>query len=237
MSAGLVFMKKLIYYSTLLLIPTLTGLSVYGAFLGTERAHNLFNSVPLIVYWFTTVIVIIAGVFSFKKRCRPSLFLIHVGIVLIFLGSMLSSEKGHAVSRRLFKREKPVQSQMIIYEGQSSNELYDPSKMQVFQLPFEIRLNDFILERYPDDGSAKDYISKVDVIKNGDVIQSANIEVNYPLHIGGFHFYQSGYDVEQHQYTILKVVSDAGLNVVLGGYAVLCIGIFWYFWFVRLRHG
>lgn len=325
-------MKKLIYNLTLVIVPLLAGLSVYSAFLGAARAQTFFNSLPVIVHWFFVVILIIASVLSFKNLHKPHLLLIHLGIVLVFLGSMLSSERAHEISGQVFKHEKPAKSQMIIYEGQSAHELYQRSTNTAFQLPFQIHLKDFIVENYtplliikfPDgqtrtmpaqlndelildgditkihilnlfenlkitledgqrkvtdsegpgrnpaveieitkkDGSVcrqyvfelfqghvhsdvdlqfkyyqpiKDYISRVDVIKNGVVITSADIEVNHPLHFSGFHFYQHKYDSVQHQYTVLQVVSDSGLNVVYAGYALLVAGVVWYFWFIRLR--
>ena len=78
-----------------------------------------------------------------------------------------------------------------------------------------------------------DYISELEVIKNNKVVAKKNIEVNHPLHFGGYHFYQSSYDAEAGQYTVLEVTSDTGLNLVYAGYLMLCIGVFWHLW---LRH-
>ena len=134
-------MKKLIYYLTLLLLLLLTGLSVYGAFLGAERARRFFNSIPLIVYWIFTAILIIASLLCFKKLRRPSALFMHIGAVLVILGSMSASEKAHEIRRRLFNRPKPVEGLMLLYEGQSGNELYERSTNSIFQLPFDIHLN------------------------------------------------------------------------------------------------
>jgi hypothetical protein len=78
-----------------------------------------------------------------------------------------------------------------------------------------------------------DYISELQIIKDDKVIAEKDIEVNHPLHFGGYHFYQSSYDDEAGQYTVLQVVSDTGLYVVYAGYWMLCIGVFWHMW---LRH-
>lgn len=81
--------------------------------------------------------------------------------------------------------------------------------------------------------SVRDYISDIQVIKDGNVVAEKAIEVNHPLHFGGYHFYQSSYDTQAHRYTVLSVVSDTGLNIVYAGYMILGIGVFWHFW---LRH-
>ena len=77
----------------------------------------------------------------------------------------------------------------------------------------------------------RDYLSEVMVIENGKEVASKVIEVNHPLHYGGYHFYQHSYDSEAGKYTILSVTSDSGLYVVYGGYWLLCLGVLWQFWF------
>ncbi len=87
----------------------------------------------------------------------------------------------------------------------------------------------------------RDFLSEVVVIKtcpersrgDGKEILSKVIEVNHPLHYGGYHFYQHSYDAEEGKYTILSVTSDSGLYCVYAGYWMLCLGVIWHFW---LRH-
>ncbi|MHC4618644.1 MAG: cytochrome c biogenesis protein ResB [Planctomycetota bacterium] len=80
-----------------------------------------------------------------------------------------------------------------------------------------------------------DYISEVEVIEDGKAAAEKRIEVNHPLHFGGYHFYQESYDREGHRYTILQVVSDNGLNLVYVGYVILCIGVFRHLWLREIR--
>ncbi|MBA7703991.1 Cytochrome c biogenesis protein Ccs1 [subsurface metagenome] len=82
-----------------------------------------------------------------------------------------------------------------------------------------------------------DYISELQIIENDKVVAEKNIEVNHPLKFGGYHFYQSSYDAEAGQYTVLEVVSDSGLNLVYAGYLMLCVGVFWQLWLRRLSFG
>jgi hypothetical protein len=87
-----------------------------------------------------------------------------------------------------------------------------------------------------------DYISQLQIVRNNEVVAEKDIEVNHPLHFGGYHFYQHSYDADAGKYTILMVVSDTGLNLVYTGYLMLCIGALWHFWLkhlysaVTLRH-
>ncbi len=79
----------------------------------------------------------------------------------------------------------------------------------------------------------RDYFSELVVIENEKEVLSKVIEVNHPLHYGGYHFYQHSYDSEALQYTILSVTSDSGLYTVYAGYWLLCLGVLQRFW---LRH-
>ncbi len=79
----------------------------------------------------------------------------------------------------------------------------------------------------------KDFLSDVEVVKDNKVVTRKNIEVNKPLHYGGYLFYQQDYDREAGRYTVLGVTSDKGLGIVFLGYILLCAGVFWHFW---LRH-
>jgi hypothetical protein len=76
----------------------------------------------------------------------------------------------------------------------------------------------------------RDYFSDVAVIKDGKDAVSKTIEVNHPLHYGGYHFYQYSYDSEEGEYTILSVTSDSGLYIVYTGYWLLSVGVLWQFW-------
>ncbi len=100
----------------------------------------------------------------------------------------------------------------------------------------------YVFERFPghsmpDDNlqfsyhrPVKDFLSDVEVVKDNKVVTRKNIEVNKPLHYGGYLFYQQGYDSESGRYTVLGVTSDKGLGIVFLGYILLCAGVFWHFW-------
>ena len=79
--------------------------------------------------------------------------------------------------------------------------------------------------------TVSDYISELQIVEDGKVVTAKDIEVNHPLHYGGYHFYQSSYGQDRlGEYTVLSVVSDSGLNAVYAGYAMLIAGVVWHFW-------
>jgi len=93
-------------------------------------------------------------------------------------------------------------------------------------LPFAIRLNDFILERYPGSTSPSGYKSDVVLVdKNENVEKPFMIFMNNILKYKGYRFYQSSYDRDEKG-TILSVNHDmAGMFVTYTGYILLFIFI------------
>ncbi len=104
--------------------------------------------------------------------------------------------------------------------SQLTRYVFEPSRGYMYQDNFQLYYQRMV----------SDYISELEVIKNNKVVAKKNIEVNHPLHYGGYHFYQHSYDAEAGQYTVLEVTSDTGLAPVYGGYLMLCIGVFWHLW-------
>jgi len=330
-------LRRAVLWAALIAIVLLTVLSIYGAFLGAERAQAFFNSLPVTVYWFALAALLVVGIVLFRRLLRvPSLLMLHLGCILILAGGMWGSNAGFHVQKQLFGLDRIPKGllKLAISEQTPQNRVTVEDSNEIRELPFSIRLKAFRLEYYPaghllirhneqtwqlpaeagaqvalgelgkltieqvfenfklaaqegkhvvydapggfnpalrvrfekPDGTAvaglvftqfepmfpepvnltlsyprtrpraiKDYISELEVVQDGKVVAAKAIEVNHPLHYGGYHFYQHALDEDEHgQYTILQVVSDAGLNLVYGGYALLVAGIFWHFWARRL---
>jgi len=313
----------------LALIILLIFLSIYGAFLGTERAKEFFNSLPLAVYWVGFALLLTVGIAVFRRLLHvPGLLLVHAGCILVLTGAIWGSDAGHKLRKKVFGIDKIQTGQMSIYEGYSDNRVILENN-EIRELPFYIGLKDFRLEYYkpdyifiqtrrgqawrfpveigvelalgPDHGAitvtrvfrnfkitiegdrsmavdepaaagsnpalevriespdgqattryvferfpghihgedelllsyervVSDYISELQVIRDGEVAAEKDIEVNHPLRFGGYHFYQHSYDDQAGEYTVLMVTSDTGLAPVYAGYLMLCIGVFYHFW-------
>ncbi len=148
------------------LIVLLFMFSVYGAFIGAERAGAFFNTAPLGVYWALFVAMLLAGIALFRRLIKaPALLLTHLGCVLVFAGGMWGSDAGGELRKNLFGTDKLRTGQMFIYEGASENRAV-PKGLEVrmgfdeqgnlmfddesglYKLDFEIRLKDFRVEYY-----------------------------------------------------------------------------------------
>ena len=96
------------------------------------------------------------------------------------------------------------------------------------ELPFNIKLEDFILERYPGSNSPSSYKSNVVVIdEKNDVNTKYSIYMNHILKYKGWRFYQSSYDRDEMG-TILSVNKD------IVGMTLTYIGYFMLFFFIIL---
>jgi len=324
--------RRIVIWAALVIIILLIFLSVYGAFLGPERAKDFFNSLPLSIYWVVLAILLVTGLAVFHRLVRvPGLLLMHLGCIFVLIGSIWASQAGHRLQKQVFGIDKIPFGYMKIYQGQSQNLVILENRGQIKKLPFHIELKEFRLEYYKPgylyvhsitgqswkfpvetgtefhlgddfgsitilrtfenfkiiidedkrivtdspqpgynpalqvqlkspDGSVKesyvferfprhthpedrfilnyrriikDYISDLKITGIGQILAEKSIEVNHPLHFGGYHFYQHYYDDQAGRYTVLMVCSDSGLNLVYTGYLLLICGAFWHFW---LRH-
>lgn len=98
---------------------------------------------------------------------------------------------------------------------------------RMVELPFEIKLDDFLLDRYPGSMSPSSYESKVTLIdKQKDIEMPYEIYMNHTLDYNGYRFFQSSYD-EDEKGTILSVNNDPGKWPTYFGYFLLIVGSIW----------
>ncbi len=93
------------------------------------------------------------------------------------------------------------------------------------RLPFALRLNDFIIDRYPGSSSPSSYASEVTIQDSRiGAPQNFRIYMNHILDHDGYRFFQSSYDKDE-QGTILSVNHDFwGTWITYLGYFLLALG-------------
>jgi len=98
---------------------------------------------------------------------------------------------------------------------------------KTIKLPFSIKLNDFILERYPGSNSPSSYASEVTVIdKEKNIEMPYKVYMNHVLNYRGYRFFQSSYDRDEKG-TILSVNHDGwGTGITYVGYFLMALGMF-----------
>ena len=97
---------------------------------------------------------------------------------------------------------------------------------RIVKIPFSIKLNDFIVKRYPGSNSPSWFESKVVLIdKSENIDEPRRIYMNNILKYRGFRFFQSSYDPDEMG-TILSVNYDfAGTWITYFGYMIMALGM------------
>ncbi len=94
------------------------------------------------------------------------------------------------------------------------------------QLPFSLKLRDFILDKYPGTNSASSYASEVTLIDpRKNIRRDQRIFMNNILDYGGYRFFQSSFDQDELG-TVLSVNHDFwGTWISYIGYILLTVGL------------
>ncbi len=97
---------------------------------------------------------------------------------------------------------------------------------KTYTVPFYVRLNDFIMDKYPGTSSASSYASEVSLIdQNDNVDMDFRIYMNHILNYKGYRFFQSSFDRDEEG-TYLSVNHDFwGTTISYLGYAILTLGM------------
>ncbi|AQQ70423.1 ResB-like family protein [Limihaloglobus sulfuriphilus] len=160
---------------TIVFIVLWTVWSIVGAFMGADKAAGLFSSVPMMVFWAAMILSLVFGIFCFKSlRKQKTLFLIHIGCILILTGFAMSSVLGTFVLNKLLKQDKFNQGFMVIYEGQKTNSVILPDESSR-KLDFTVNLNDFRVEHYKDDYLIVEYAGRE--VKTLSILPGAFVEM------------------------------------------------------------
>ncbi|MGC8966347.1 MAG: cytochrome c biogenesis protein ResB [Caldimicrobium sp.] len=109
-----------------------------------------------------------------------SVYFVHFSLIVVIIGALIGSLLGY-------------RGNMEILEGETSNIVQPFRKKEPIYLDFSVKLNQFVLETYPN-GMPKEYISNVTFI-DGNRTMDAIIKVNQPVKYKDITFYQASYNM------------------------------------------
>ncbi len=118
--------------------------------------------------------------------------------------------------------EVPV-STIVEFNGVSYDLRYG---MRNREIPFSVKCDDFMLDRYPGSDVPSSYASDLRIIdpKNG-ISKKQRVFMNHVIDHAGYRFFQSAYDPDEKG-TILSVNHDEwGTNITYLGYLLMTIGM------------
>lgn len=147
----------------------------------------------------------------FRWRKLPML-LLHLGLFV----SLTCAAIGRSAIREV---------QTTVFEGKQRSTAADRWGTPV-ELGMTIELHDFSAAFYPD-GKPKRFASELSVDAGDRQISHTIVEVNHPLHIGGWDIYQYDYDEalgNDSPYTVLQLTRDPWRPGVYAGFLLLLAG-------------
>ncbi len=223
-------MKKLFDFlaslklAVILLVLLLVGLSV-GTIVETRAGVEAAGRYVYYAWWFlglqglfaVNLALSLADLFPWGKK-RVGFVVVHASLILIFAGSAVTY---------FFK----VEGQLALWEGQTSAviENHDAAGrcLASHNLPFSVKLDDFILDTYPGTQRPSGFASQV-VVTDLDTGKSfpARIWMNNELHHRGYALFQSSYQQENgREGTVLSVSKDPGQAIAFAGFITLIAGM------------
>jgi len=202
--------------------------------LGFTRMSSSWIFVLFLLHFMTVIgLKAVEDVHRWKQRKLPAVMM-HVSLFIILASAVLGSG------------EKVRVKVMTALDAPVHIGITEDRKM--YELPFTLTLNEFIVEEYPPqvyviDGEerimpqreVKKYLSRVSIIDE-DGTRDVEILVNHPARIGAWRIYQSGYDSsrgKQSTISILECVKDtwypmihiAMWMILLGGVMMFAVGL------------
>ena len=180
---------------------------------GTDTAFRLvYHSPVFIALWAITAITSVWHMIRRRTIKKPATFFLHISLVLILAGALLTMLTGKNGSMYLRRGETSA--------NWSSSEGFRQ------KLPFKLTLKDFSIAYYPGTKDPSDYISKVVVSDTGT---EYTISMNNILKYGGYRFYQSSYDDDLNG-SVFAVSHDPwGVPVTYTGYILLLLSLIGFF--------
>lgn len=185
----------------ILLIVGAIMLAVEGAW-SVPLHHSFVFTLYVAVLLLSLTTTLLNGI---KKKAKAGFLLNHLGIFIILWAA-------------LFGAPDVKRSKIMVGREQPMNFSYTAEGL-IIPLPFQVALEDFHIDYYPDGRSPRQFTSSL--IVGGEKMEVA---VNHPGTYQGYTIYQDSYDWEAGRYTVLQLVHDPWLPLVYLGMALLAAG-------------
>ena len=200
-------------------------LGFYVDDMGVKHAFSMSDAWKYVyeTKWFEALmwllgINLIGVMFRYKTYKKPPIFLLHLSIIIILIGAAITRYFGYEGQLHLRNGET---KDFIMVEKSKSN----PADVYPKKLGFKVRLDRFVMHKYPGSMQPSSYDSYVTIIDGTKRFQY-HIYMNHILVYKGYRFYQASYDMDERG-SILSVNHDPGMYVTYLGYLLLAIGFLW----------
>ncbi len=206
-------MKKLAIGCLYLLIVALASATIVETYQGTAFVKQYFySSLPFAFLWAIVAVSILLFLINRKVAKRPAAFMIHLAILVILGGALLTRLTGQHGHLQL----SPGQPQSSFQTEKNAE-----------RLPFSVTLTDFQIRYYSGTRAPLDFVSQIR-INHGMTTTSGEVSMNRIFKYRGYRFYQAGYD--NNGGVTLRIAHDPyGIGLTYAGYALLLLSFFLFF--------
>ncbi len=171
---------------------------------------------------------LIGVMFKYKTYKKPPIFVLHLSIIIILLGAAITRYFGYEGTLHL--RNSQMKCEIMVEKSKAR-----PSDMYPKELGFCVKLDKFVMRKYPGSMQPSSYDSYVTIYDtNGNKLFKYHIYMNHILVYKGYRFYQASYDMDERG-SILSVNHDPGMWVTYFGYILMVIGFFWSMFYRKSR--
>ena len=205
--------RHLVSVLVIVLVAVLATGTVIEMLHGSEYAlSHVYGAWWFVALWALVAIGMVVMLAQGRSWKRPSVCVLHLSILLILLGALLTMLTGQH-GRMMLEPGKPIQT---FYEGNATEN-------HPVELPFTLTLDRFEIETYEGSSRPKDYVSYLQ-LTDGEQQKDIVISMNHILKHRHYRFYQSDYDEQGN--SILDVARDPwGITVTYMGYALLFVAL------------
>ncbi len=195
-----------------IILAVIIAMLMTASFVEKATGQLLYSHWWFIALWAMLAVTSIVLLVKVRIYRKPATALLHAALLCILAGALVTHVCGEKGVARL-RLQAPQQHYL---DSETSTE-------QSF--PFTLVLQRFKVENYPGTSSPMDYVSEVNVVKEGLTVDSLRISMNNIGEYGGYRFYQSAYD-DDRQGTVLSVSHDPwGIGISYTGYGLLFLAM------------
>ena len=198
----------------IVLIAVLAAGTIVEKLHGSDFARiHVYGAWWFVALWALVALLIVYMAVKCKMWKRLSVGALHLSILFILLGALLTMLTGQHGRMKL----EPNRPNSHFFMQEKGGEITKHA------LPFSLTLDRFEIETYPDSKKPKDYISHLKVTDGNNITETV-ISMNNILKHKHYRFYQSDFDEQGN--SILDVARDpCGIAVTYTGYALLFIAL------------
>jgi len=166
-----------------------------------------------IIQWIISI-NLIGIMYKYKTYKKLPIFILHLSVIVIFIGAGITRYWGDEGVLHL----RIGQETSVITLQNKAN----PADVGILDMGFKVKLDRFVMNKYPGSDQASSYESYV-IVTDGKKSFPYHIYMNHILNYKGFRIYQMAYDPDEKG-SIFLVGRDPGIFMTYLGYILLTLG-------------